>query len=113
MRHFNLNKHLGAKILEMQNMAEIKKGRQDYLIFRDIFHDMYWGFHQKLGASGGTWFFLALNFTPKHIKGVKGDELRTPLQPPMVLFPGILPLYLRKPSIKGVYRAPLKIYQIF
>ena len=61
--HFSANKHLGAKILEMQNMAEIKKGRQDYLIFRDIFYDMYWGFHQKLGASGGTWFFLASKFS--------------------------------------------------
>ena len=52
-----------ANFLKLRNMTEIKKVLWYYLKFWDIFSDMYWGFHQKLGAGGGTLIFLLLNFT--------------------------------------------------
>ena len=54
---------LRANFLKLRNMTEIKKVLWYYLKFWDIFSDMYWGFHQKLGAGGGTLIFLLLNFT--------------------------------------------------
>ena len=47
------------KTVKTRYLAQIKKRHKYFLKIWNIVIHIYWGFHQKLGARGDTWFFLA------------------------------------------------------
>ena len=64
-----------VNIFKMRLWSENKKPPWDFFKKWDNFIDIYWLFHQKLGESGGTWFFyqdILANFY--HVCGEKKCE---------------------------------------